>query len=218
MKKMELLRTVIDYLKKENSLTNEDLSLKLGYRTKSYVSDILGGNKGLSNIFLDRLNDVYRINTEFIKGNSNEMIIRNIDSKFPREMSGTALLATGKNDSETASKAKNTIHEIAESNKILAHANSTLADAHKIIARSNEQLIGIIKGTSSDDHSESPITDPTTLSSLLEAMAEIGAGKRWRSKEEAIAWLGNKFLPQGGGTKRKKDIRADGGKKGTVKA
>lgn len=80
MKSNERLREAVDQLKTDKSFTNEDLSTALGYRSKTYVSDILGGNKPINRLFLDRLKKYFGVNPDYIvdgKGNlifeSNEL-------------------------------------------------------------------------------------------------------------------------------------------------
>jgi len=86
MKPTPRLREAIEFIKIQNDLTNDDLSLALGYKTKSYVSDILGGSKLITRLFLDRLKAYYKINPQYILGGTPEMIVENVDSNFPQEI------------------------------------------------------------------------------------------------------------------------------------
>lgn len=81
------------------------------------------------------------------------------------------------------------IVDIASSNKTLAEANKTLADAHKIIARNNEDLIKMVKPKTEPEEGIQ-LSEPAILKGLLVALAEIGSGKKWSSKKEALQELG----------------------------
>lgn len=75
MKSIERLKTAVDFIKKEDKeLTNELISLALGYRTKSYVSDILGESKPINDIFLSRIENEYSINPEWIRTGKGQMV------------------------------------------------------------------------------------------------------------------------------------------------
>jgi len=67
MKKTERLNEIIDFLKNEHKLTNDTLSLALGYRSGNYVSDILGGSKEISSLFLGRLSKYFGVNPAYIE-------------------------------------------------------------------------------------------------------------------------------------------------------
>src|SRR5688572_14580227 len=86
MKPTARLSTVIEFLKDKHGLTNEDLSLSLGYRTKNYVSDIIGGNKLVNRLFLDKLKTYFSVNPEYILDGKGEMLVDKFDSKFSREI------------------------------------------------------------------------------------------------------------------------------------
>lgn len=85
------------------------------------------------------------------------------------------------------------VTSIAESNKILAEANRTLADAHKILARNNEELITMIKPATVNDGQGMTEAFSARFSDLLELLAQVGSGKKWKSVEEARAAL-NKYV------------------------
>src|SRR5690349_20780431 len=75
MDSKERLRKSLDYLKKRypDSDSNDKISVVLGYRSKNYVSDLLGG-KDVNQVFLDKLYEEYGIRPEYIK-----------DGKLPME-------------------------------------------------------------------------------------------------------------------------------------
>jgi hypothetical protein len=111
------------------------------------------------------------------------------------------------------------INDIAKSNVILAEANRTLADAHKILAKNNEDLIFIMKESKTPlSPSKNLLNEPATFGALLEVLAEIGSGKKWHSKDEALAEVGRRLVVKTKQSNRRTDIHAGGGKKRTVKA
>lgn len=68
---------------------------------------------------------------------------------------------------------------IAESNKGLVRANTAIAEANKILAEKVPE----------SDSSEIPLAVESRFSDLLELIAELGTGTRWKSKQEALAVL-----------------------------
>lgn len=70
MDSKERLRSVVNQINKANSYTNEDLSLALEYKARNYVSDIIGGTKSMSDLFLERLQKHFNVNPEYIKKGS----------------------------------------------------------------------------------------------------------------------------------------------------
>ena len=52
MTSKERLVEIVDFLKSKYNLTNDTLSLALEYRSPNYVSDIMGGSKEASSLFL----------------------------------------------------------------------------------------------------------------------------------------------------------------------
>lgn len=85
---------------------------------------------------------------------------------------------------------------IAASNKVLAEANLKLADAHKILAKNNQDLITMIKPTVNDGQ-QIPEVVAARFSGLLELLAQVGSGKKWKSVEEARAALSKLILVPG---------------------
>lgn len=87
MKQKERLKEAIDFIKKSKSLTNEGISISLGYRAKNYVSDIVSGSKTVNNFLLKKLEDKYSIRSEWVKTGKGEMVydsreIDTADSEF----------------------------------------------------------------------------------------------------------------------------------------
>lgn len=69
----ERLAEVIAIIKKNEGLTNEELSTALRYKTDNYVSDILGGSKPVSKLFLGRLEEHFNVNIDYIEKESGSM-------------------------------------------------------------------------------------------------------------------------------------------------
>lgn len=102
--------------------------------------------------------------------------------KVPRATSGEK--GKGKGDPDLS------LQGLIASNDKLAQANLTLADAHKIIARNNEELIGRLR-TIEHVPEYNPLADPSIQSKLLEVLAELGVGKLWKTKTAGLIELGN---------------------------
>lgn len=91
----------------------------------------------------------------------------------------------------------NTIHTLAESNKVLADNNKIaaeaqikLVDAHAEIVRTNSQLANMLQDLIAGDHSKNPVADPAILVGFLEVVADLGVPKLWRTRKEGIHELG----------------------------
>ncbi|MDF2381360.1 helix-turn-helix transcriptional regulator [Nostoc ellipsosporum NOK] len=69
------LRIAVEYLKSHHELTNEQLSLALGYKTGNYVSEMIGVNKSVSSSFLDRLRMYYGINPMWVVEGNGDMLV-----------------------------------------------------------------------------------------------------------------------------------------------
>lgn len=127
-----------------------------------------------------------------------------------KEVFGESLIETNVSQGTEKELSVSSIMKIAQSNMILAEANKTLADAHIILARNNENLIGMVRATESVE-SEIPLAVQSKLTDLLGLIAEVGSGKRWKSPQEANAELHRRFV---GTVKKKKEagIRSDSGR------
>lgn len=75
MKKDERVREVIEILKGNHLLTNDALSAALGYRSGTYVSDIMGGSKPAGELFLGRLYKHFNVNPEYINNGTGPAIL-----------------------------------------------------------------------------------------------------------------------------------------------
>lgn len=75
MEDIKRLEKAIKTLKDSTNLTNELISQQLGYESKNYVSDILGGSKKISDLFLKRLRVEFSINPEYVRGKTEVMFL-----------------------------------------------------------------------------------------------------------------------------------------------
>lgn len=75
MEPIERFKKAVEYLKtKAETPTNEGVSKLLKYKTLSYVSDVIGGSKPLSDFILERLVE-FSINTDWIKTGKGNMLV-----------------------------------------------------------------------------------------------------------------------------------------------
>lgn len=75
MFKKERLREVIDYLKNhtEDYKTNADIATAVGFKSRTYISDLLSGSKPFSEQVAEKFSIYLNVNVEYLKGNSTEM-------------------------------------------------------------------------------------------------------------------------------------------------
>jgi phage repressor protein C with HTH and peptisase S24 domain len=88
MKPADRLRDVVDFLKTKHGLTNDRLSLRLGYKSKGYVSDLLGSHKEINHLFLDRLRLNYNVNPDYILDGVGAMLLNKESKKIETDESG----------------------------------------------------------------------------------------------------------------------------------
>lgn len=100
------------------------------------------------------------------------------------------------------------IVNLTESNKILAEAHKMFAESqHKYaeanlkLAHNNQQLIELTKATVENENNTQPAFD-ARYADLLELLADVASGKRYKSKQEVLALLSNMHL----GDDRKKNV------------
>jgi hypothetical protein len=217
MEKKERLRKVIENLKMEHGLTNEALSLSLGYRSGTYVSDILSGGKKAGKLFLERLKEYYKINPEYIENGGPQKVFISYSSKdkklekpISRETNESEFdpnisdgEASYRGDKEKYNA--RSIYNLTESNRVIAESNASLA-------RSHEELVAMLKNSIAYARPKITVDDASTRTDFLELIARIGSGEKiWNSRAEADAAL-SKFVlvPNMGDTKE--DTRAGSGK------
>lgn len=77
MTPLDRLKAAIDILKKNmEGLTNQLIGKRIRYDSPNYVSDILGGSKPISKLFLKKMKVEYSINTEWILTGKGEMFVQ----------------------------------------------------------------------------------------------------------------------------------------------
>ncbi|TWF37322.1 peptidase S24-like protein [Chitinophaga polysaccharea] len=76
MTQLNRLKEAVAILKKtRRDLTNQLISRELSYNSRNYMSDILGGSKGITKLFLERLEVVYSISGKWITTGKGKMFI-----------------------------------------------------------------------------------------------------------------------------------------------
>lgn len=75
MEQLERFKKAIEYLKtKAEKPTNDAVSKLLRYKTPSYISDVIGGSKPITDLLLDRMVD-NSINKEWIETGKGKMLL-----------------------------------------------------------------------------------------------------------------------------------------------
>lgn len=105
------------------------------------------------------------------------------------------------------------ITTLTESNKSLVDSNRSITDTNRVIADTNALLAQkLINETSTAGApADNPVVAPSTIAVLLEAIVEIGSGKRWDSKEAGIAELDKKLSQQFSSKKKKVGTQSGAG-------
>jgi hypothetical protein len=85
MNKKERLKGIIEIIKSKHKLTNEKLSELLEYNSSTYISDILGGSKNISGLFLIRLEKKFGANKSYIEKGEGEKFVDFSTSKSENE-------------------------------------------------------------------------------------------------------------------------------------
>lgn len=108
-------------------------------------------------------------------------------------------------------KADNALMALIETNKALAVAQVTEAETKQMLAKTNDRLVQMV--ATAGEFGQTSTAFASTVAGLLAVIAEIGTGKTWHSKKEALAELST-LVPVGEKKDVKKGIHADSGKSG----
>lgn len=173
-------------IRKKHNLTQEELANKLGI-TRQLVISIEKGkpmSKSVQKLVenFDRseviVNAVHEAEVKY------EPVKRAMSSDLPKYIPTD----------------KNALLSIAESNRLLAESQKISAESNRILVESQQKLIEtnaylvtVKTKTTGNDDQDIPPAVHAKLDNLLEAIAEVGSGKKWHSKQEALATLGKSF-------------------------
>lgn len=112
-----------------------------------------------------------------------------------------------------------TIHNLSQSNKILAEAAKIKAETdklreekEKVLVQSNADLTSLLKSTAHAPE-ENILANPHVQMKLLETLAELGTGTLWKTKDDGLILLGNRFAVPTGEALKKESTRVGAGKK-----
>lgn len=97
------------------------------------------------------------------------------------------------------------LKSIAESNRMLAESQMIAAESAKILAESQRQLVNtnadlvmLYRQTTVGAGSGNVANVQAKLDMLLVTIAEVASGKKYHSKEEALATMGKRFYESSG--------------------
>jgi transcriptional regulator with XRE-family HTH domain len=146
----------------------------------------------------DRIYAWYRDNTS-PKADDQVILEQWITQKPPQQDGDSFISKTGDSSSSDNALAEiahgnrllaESVRVQAEANKVQAEANKTSEETKLILAKSNEDLIGIIKSTGSGAPN-TVLNEAEVLVPIAEILAELATGKlHFHSKKEALAELG----------------------------
>lgn len=124
-----------------------------------------------------------------------------------------------KSSTEDPNLSLQTIHNLSQSNKILAEAAKIKAETdklreekEKVLVQSNADLTALLKSTGNAEPSN-PLANPFVQMKLLETLAELGVGTLWETKDDGLILLGNRFAVPPGEALKKENTRVGDGKK-----
>lgn len=126
-----------------------------------------------------------RISQAKSKGQVTERFLKYIRSTFKDELSGIPGVTlnepqpTYSNDGSPLSM--QAIVNLTHSNKVLAESNKVLAISHSDLVEMVKRSVNVEPG--------SQTSDLARFSDLLEVIADVASGKRYKSKQEALAEL-----------------------------
>lgn len=76
MEQKDRLEQVIRYIKCQYNINQDDITVSLGYKQGStYISDLIGKKSEITEKFLDRLKQVYKVNPDYIRNGTGEMFL-----------------------------------------------------------------------------------------------------------------------------------------------
>lgn len=115
------LKQVIKFLKtNDRTLTNYWICKQLGYKSLNYISDLIGGNKPINHIFLEKLRITYYINTEYIlKGEGEMFTVKEIN--FPKPKNNISQMTGYEGFSLCANIIKETLEKLNSSLENINH-------------------------------------------------------------------------------------------------
>jgi len=178
--------------RKENGLTQEQLAMQLGI-TRQLLGAIENGqpmSKTVEKLFNTLKNAGQISNT-----------VQESQAKYER----TSHIFTESPEEKIINDFK-ALKSIAESNRILAESQKIAAESNKILAESqrqlvntNAELVNLYKEKSTGNAGQGNAADvEAKFDVLLEAIAEVASGKKYHSKQEAVATLGKRFYARSG--------------------
>lgn len=170
------------------SYRNEDIAGVLGY-SRTYFSGLLGKSAIVTE---DHIKNI-KLHFPFLSENKTA-------EKFEFNEEEIPVLKTPKGkETRHTNLALDTVYSLAESNRVLADNNTIIAQSQLKLVETNSELAimlkEVFKKTTVSAVSETESTSDAKFLGLLEVIAEIGVGHKWKSKQEGLALLGNKFYP-----------------------
>lgn len=148
MDKLNRFIKAVEYLKtKADKPTNEEVSRLLRYKTLSYISDVIGGSKPITDLLLDRMVEK-SINKDWIETGKGQMVIENpkgITHYLPKALfieikSASGKLIQVKPDEQTNIPLLNALLE--ERDRVLEERNRTI---EKIETQTQARIDELIK-------------------------------------------------------------------------
>lgn len=178
--KIKGISNAVSFLKKSGKIKRDGEIARDTEFNKSTVSQYITGRQEPSNNFIKKFEDVYKLSiNDFVKGD----ITGQDGTPTPQEEVKTNDRIQINNDGNLSTQA---ILNLTESNRILA-------EAHRDLAKNTIELTLLIKATVNVYINNPPAFD-ATLTDLLEVIADVGTGKRWDDKNEALAELSRQFV------------------------
>lgn len=158
----------------------------------SYMGKMEKGTKSISKTYLRKMESVHGVNPDWVLWGEGQPFVEKHGQNVPHETD--ALLKkvlTIENNGPILPAGDLSMQAIVN----LTQSNRTLAESNRILATSHQELVEMVKSATADAGPKTTVDDLSRSRDFLAIIAELGVGKLWKSKQEALAKL-NKFFAE----------------------
>ena len=157
----------------------------------SQYAKIESGTLPITEKIMEKLKAAFDLNQNYILYGTN---IPNISKNIEDEHSNKSTVSESNEISKYSTLNKNTdkiIEDLAASSRDHAAADLKRAEAEVLREQNHKRIIDHITGHA---NAGSPITLETILPELQEILVDLGTGKRWKTKDDALSAVHNKLF------------------------
>jgi hypothetical protein len=135
---VERLRLAIDAIRYRFRISRQsEIGERLGFKSPSYLSDMLAGNKGMTSRFADAISSVFKINPEYLRTGSGDLWVDNFNGN---NISGNVQIGehlyhgNHNNTSYSNEVVKQLLDELAEQRKLTQKSQAQIDEMLKMMA------------------------------------------------------------------------------------